>query len=50
MKRTHAKPDESGNELICASGKDVTEEDLLTSYHVREFMDSKPLELKINTP
>jgi Kef-type K+ transport system membrane component KefB/CBS domain-containing protein len=31
-------------------GKDVTEGDLLASYHVREFMDPKPPALKINTP
>ena len=31
-------------------GKDVTEEDLLDSYHVREFMDSKPPAFKSNTP
>ncbi len=31
-------------------GKDVTEEDLLASYHVRELMDSKPPTLKTNSP
>ncbi len=31
-------------------GKDVTEEDLLASYHVRELMNSKPPTLKVNSP
>lgn len=31
-------------------GKDVTEEDLLASHYVRDFMDSKPPVLKSNTP
>jgi Kef-type K+ transport system membrane component KefB len=31
-------------------GKDVTEEDLLASYYVRQLMDSKPPTLRTNSP